>query len=108
MKLSQDMSRKFELVNALSKLDKPSLHNLHSETKIPESTIKRQLAMLRDEFDMKIIFIRESRGERGATGYYMITDWVFWTERSSSCGTESSDCNIQPQISPGIAPGLFM
>ncbi|NMU18901.1 ArsR family transcriptional regulator, partial [Vibrio parahaemolyticus] len=53
MKLSQDMSRKFELVNALSKLDKPSLHDLHSETKIPESTIKRQLAMLRDEFDMK-------------------------------------------------------
>ncbi|EHY9845554.1 MULTISPECIES: helix-turn-helix domain-containing protein [Vibrio] len=75
MKLSQDMSRKFELVNALSKLDKPSLHDLHSETKIPESTIKRQLAMLRDEFDLKIIFIRESRGERGATGYYMITDW---------------------------------
>ena len=75
MKLSQDMSRKFELVNTLSKLDKPSLHDLHRETGIPESTIKRQLAMLRNEFDMNILFIRESKGGRGATGYYMITCW---------------------------------
>ena len=75
MPLSQDMSRKFKLVNALSKLDQPSLQDLHMETGIPESTIKRQLAMLRDEFDMKILFIRQSKGTRGAAGYYMITDW---------------------------------
>jgi len=42
MKISQDMKRKFALVNALSKTE---------------------------------LFVRESTGERGATGYYMLTDW---------------------------------
>ncbi|MEG3383943.1 helix-turn-helix domain-containing protein [Salmonella enterica] len=75
MKISQDMKRKFALVNALSKTEKPSLQDLHKATNIPESTIKRQLSALRDEFGMNILFVRESTGERGATGYYMLTDW---------------------------------
>ena len=75
MKISQDMKRKFALVNALSKTEKPSLQDLHKATEIPESTIKRQLSALRDECGMNILFVRESTGERGATGYYMLTDW---------------------------------
>ncbi|AIJ10657.1 Hypothetical protein ETEE_p1066 (plasmid) [Edwardsiella anguillarum ET080813] len=75
MKISQDMKRKFALVNALSKAEKPSLQDLHKFTDIPESTIKRQLSSLRDEFGMNILFVRESTGERGATGYYILTDW---------------------------------
>ncbi|MBS9424192.1 helix-turn-helix domain-containing protein [Photorhabdus caribbeanensis] len=75
MKISRDMKRKFALVNALSKMEKPSLLGLHKATKIPESTIKRQLSTLRYEFGMSILFVRESTGERGATGYYMLTDW---------------------------------
>lgn len=59
----------------LSKTEKPSLQDLHKATNIPESTIKRQLSALRDEFGMNILFVRESTGERGATGYYMLTDW---------------------------------
>lgn len=65
MKISQDMKRKFALVNALSKTEKPSLQDLHKATEIPESTIKRQLSALRDEFGMNILFVRESTGERG-------------------------------------------
>lgn len=75
MKISKDMKRKFDLINVLSKTHKPSLHVLHRETKIPESTIKRQLATIRAEFGMRILFIRDSDGERGASGYYMLTDW---------------------------------
>lgn len=75
MNISTDMRRKFDLINALSRTEKPSLHDLHQITKIPESTIKRQLAAIRNEFGMRILFIRESGGERGAIGYYLIADW---------------------------------
>lgn len=75
MKVSNDMKRKFDLINMLSKTEKPSLHDLHQATRIPESTIKRQLSAIRTEFGMKILFVRETGGERGATGYYMLTDW---------------------------------
>ncbi|MGL5250219.1 MAG: helix-turn-helix domain-containing protein [Vibrionaceae bacterium] len=75
MKISQDMMRKFALVNALSKTEKPTLQDLHKATNIPESTIKRQLSSLRDEFGMDILFVRKPSGERGATGYYMLTNW---------------------------------
>lgn len=75
MKISNEMKRKFELINFLSRTEKPSLHDLHKATGIPESTIKRQLAAIRNEFGMKILFVRETGGERGATGYYMLTDW---------------------------------
>ncbi|MGL4734478.1 MAG: helix-turn-helix domain-containing protein [Enterovibrio sp.] len=67
--------RKFALVNALSKTEKPTLQDLHKATNIPESTIKRQLSSLRDEFGMDILFVRNPRVERGATGYYMLTNW---------------------------------
>lgn len=75
MNISRDMKRKFALVVALSKADRPSLHDLHKETSIPESTIKRQLSALRNEFGLDISFVREATGERGAAGYYMLTGW---------------------------------
>ncbi|MGB1320173.1 MAG: helix-turn-helix domain-containing protein [Vibrio gallaecicus] len=75
MSISKDMKRKFDLINALSRIQRPSLHSLHQTTKIPESTIKRQLASIRTEFGMRILFVRESGGERGTSGYYMLTNW---------------------------------
>ncbi|MGL5336208.1 MAG: helix-turn-helix domain-containing protein, partial [Enterovibrio sp.] len=75
MKISQDMMRKFALVNALSKTEKPSLQDLHEMTNIPQSTIKRQLSALREEFGMDILFVRKSSAERGAAGYYMLINW---------------------------------
>ena len=50
MKLSKDIQRKFDLIDSLARLNKPSLHDLYEATSIPESTIKRQLGALRDEF----------------------------------------------------------
>jgi hypothetical protein len=78
MAISRDIKRKFELVNALSKKNRPSLNDLHLETGIPESTIKRQISALREEFGMEILFIRGARGapgEPGTAGYYMLTNW---------------------------------
>jgi hypothetical protein len=70
------MKRKFDLINQLSKTDRPRLYDLHKATGIPESTIKRQLAAIRADFDMTILFVRDpGDGERGNTGYYMLTDW---------------------------------
>lgn len=75
MKISQDTKRKFELINALSSLRRPSLKDLHEKTKIPISTLKRQLGSLREEYGMTIIFVSEPTGEKGPRGYYMITNW---------------------------------
>lgn len=75
MKISSDMRRKLDLIRVLSTAEQPSIHDLHRETKIPEPTIKRQLAAMRREFGMRILFVRDTGGERGATGYYMLMDW---------------------------------
>lgn len=75
MIISRDMKRKFDIIDVLSRMEKPSLNDLHQATKIPESTIKRQLAAIRTEFAIKVLFVRETGGERGAVGYYMMTDW---------------------------------
>jgi hypothetical protein len=79
MAISRDIKRKFELVNALSKKAKPSLNDLHLETGIPESTIKRQISALREEFGMEICFIRggprRTGRAPGTAGYYIPTDW---------------------------------
>ncbi|MCB5162628.1 helix-turn-helix domain-containing protein [Marinomonas algarum] len=75
MEVSNDIKRKFDIINALSKVDKPTLSYLHHETNIPESTLKRQLAALRICFGMRIMFVREPDGNRGAVGYYILADW---------------------------------
>lgn len=78
MTISRDIQRKFELANALSKKGKPSLNDLHLETGIPASTLKRQISALREEFGMEILFVRGARGapgEPGSSGYYILMDW---------------------------------
>lgn len=75
MSLSKDMRRKYAIINALSTLEKPSLRDLQHRTQIPESTLKRQLKLLRAEFAMSILFVREANGVPGASGYYLLTDW---------------------------------
>lgn len=75
MKISRDMRRRFALVNALHRQEKPTFKVLRRETKLPESTLKRHLAALRVEFGMHIPFVRESGGVRGASGYYRLADW---------------------------------
>lgn len=75
MRITKDMKRKFDLIDSLSRLNKPTLQDLSQTTKIPESTIKRQIAILRDEFGMQIEFVRDTKGEPGARGYYLLSHW---------------------------------
>ncbi len=76
MSLSGDTRRKYVIIDALTRLDKPSISALIEETKIPEPTLKRQIGLLRKEYQMDIRFVRspEATG-KGRTGYYMIVDW---------------------------------
>lgn len=75
MSLPNDLERKFAIINALTKLERPSLHDLHQETRIPESTLKRQLGQIRGAFRMDIRFVRKTGQSRGAKGYYELADW---------------------------------
>jgi hypothetical protein len=73
--ISGDIKRKFDIVAALSSLDNPSLNDLHFCTGIPKATLKRQISHLRAEFGMKIRFVRDNKGVRGAVGHYELLDW---------------------------------
>lgn len=75
MKVSSEIKRRYDLIHVLTTTRKPNLHDMHRATGIPASTIKRQLAAIRVDFGMKILFIREPSGERGTSGYYILTDW---------------------------------
>jgi len=74
-KISRELKRKFALILALSKLTKPDLNALYCETEIPKVTLKRYLSELRSEFKLTINYIRESKGIRGATGHYELSNW---------------------------------
>ena len=74
MELNQDTLRKYQIIDSLVRLDKPSLADLHRETSIPEPTLKRQIALLRKEYQMDIQFIRHE-GAVGKSGYYVLVDW---------------------------------
>jgi len=73
--LPTDLKRKFQIIDALARTDKPSLEQLHLITSIPASTIKRQLASLRSDFGFRILYVRDPGNGRGATGYYVLDDW---------------------------------
>lgn len=74
MKLSTDMKRRFDIIKVLRN-SKPTLKELQERTGIPKSTIKRQIASMRVELGIKVLFIRETGGAPGAAGYYVLDDW---------------------------------
>ncbi|WP_211831056.1 helix-turn-helix domain-containing protein [Kistimonas asteriae] len=73
MEISQDAEKKYAIINAIF-CKKPSLDDLHGLTGIPKITLKRQIALLRNDYKMDIQFVRNT-GVRGKTGYYLIVDW---------------------------------
>lgn len=75
MKLPTDVQRKFDIIGALARLEKPGLTELHQATSIPKTTIKRQIASLRSDFGLRILYVRDPGHGRGATGYYVLEDW---------------------------------
>lgn len=81
MNISKDIKRKYDLIYHLSTADKPTLRDLESLTKIPSSTIKRQLKSLRLEFGVKVVFVRDVNA-RGMSGHYVLTNWGVFDRRS--------------------------
>ncbi|MDD7804153.1 MAG: helix-turn-helix domain-containing protein [Endozoicomonas sp. (ex Botrylloides leachii)] len=74
MELNQDTQRKYLIIYSLVSLNRPSLADLHNETSIPEATLKRQIALLRKEYQMDIQFVRHKKTV-GKSGYYVLVDW---------------------------------
>ena len=74
MELNQDTHRKYLIIDCLARLNKPSLADLRRETSIPEVTLKRQMALLRKEYQMDIQFVRH-KNALGNSGYYVLVDW---------------------------------
>ncbi|MEG3765053.1 helix-turn-helix domain-containing protein [Alteromonas sp. 14N.309.X.WAT.G.H12] len=76
MAISKDTKRKFDIIYVLSRTSKPSLKYIHEVTQIPESSIKRQIAAIKDEFGMNISFVRDRDAQgKGRIGYYILADW---------------------------------
>ncbi|MCG7602053.1 helix-turn-helix domain-containing protein [Halomonas sp. McH1-25] len=73
--LSRDTQRKYAIILALSQLDKPSLQDIAQQTCIPAGTVKRQLTAIRNEFKLRILFIRDAAESESANGFYALDDW---------------------------------
>jgi len=74
MSLEKNTQRKWEIISAIAESNSPSLTDISKKTGIPESTLKRQIGQIREEFGMDIRFITQA-GSIGRTGYYQIHDW---------------------------------
>lgn len=81
MTLSNDLERKFRLLVALHQLDEPSRNDLEIATKIPVSTLKKLIPVIREEFGVDIRFMRHHLGARGAAGHYEIKGWGILNEK---------------------------
>ena len=76
MNISTDTKRKFDIIHVLSRTSKPSMKYISETTNIPESTVKRQLVAIKEEFGMNISFVRDRDASgKGRIGYYILADW---------------------------------
>ncbi|AJY53009.1 MULTISPECIES: helix-turn-helix domain-containing protein [Halomonadaceae] len=73
--LSRDTQRKYDIIRAIDHMDRPSLQDISEATGIPAGTVKRQLTSIREEFKVKILFIRDPSSPEGAMGYYSLEGW---------------------------------
>lgn len=73
--LSRDTQRKYDIIRAIDHMDRPSLQDIAEATDIPAGTVKRQLTSIREEFKVKILFIRDPSSPEGAMGYYALESW---------------------------------
>ncbi|SFI01353.1 helix-turn-helix domain-containing protein [Modicisalibacter xianhensis] len=73
--LSRDTQRKYAIIRAIDHMERPSLQDIADATGIPAGTVKRQLTSIREEFKVKILFIRDPSSPEGALGYYALEGW---------------------------------
>jgi len=67
--------RKFKIISAIANSKKPSLQDISELSKVPTSTLKRQISSIQELYGMEIRFVREANGQRGQRGFYYIADW---------------------------------
>lgn len=72
--IARDLARKYDLIYAMAGSQSVDMPTLQSKTNLPPSTIRRLLAILRNDFGMEIEFIR-TMGTKGGKGYYQINNW---------------------------------
>lgn len=80
--LPKTTRRKYLLINALARLDKPTMKDLQRETGISTTSLQRHIAALRAEFQINVRYIRPAAATLGESGYYEMLDWgVFDREK---------------------------
>ncbi|PVZ64458.1 helix-turn-helix domain-containing protein [Pelagibaculum spongiae] len=72
--LTSDIKRKYSIITAIAIGNMPTLLDISEITKIPGSSLKRQISQLRSDYDMDIRFIVDSN-TKGRSGYYHISHW---------------------------------
>ncbi len=72
--VSAGVRRKYAIIVAIATHNTPTLADLSRLTRIPASSLKRQIAQIRTDFDMDIRFVANGQ-TRGRTGNYHIYDW---------------------------------
>ena len=76
MELSAETRRKYAIIASIANHNTPTLADIIRLTDIPESTVKRQIAQLRLDYEMDIRFVTDSESaNKGRTGHYHILDW---------------------------------
>lgn len=82
------MTRKLSVICAITRTHQPDMRRLVEDTNIPETTVKRIIKALRDDYNMDIAFVRDSAsapafaqaGKRGRYGYYAIYQWGLFSK----------------------------
>ena len=71
--LSTDTQKKYKIIVAIAS-GNLSLNELINITKIPKSTLKRQISQIRSDLDVSINFT-SFQNTRGRSGHYHILSW---------------------------------
>lgn len=73
--LSNLCRRRYALVNALAELKEPTMSDLHRQTGIPETTIRRLMTTLRQELAIDLRYIHPVSTSPSESGYYELRSW---------------------------------
>jgi len=73
--LSNPCRRRYALVNALAELKEPTMSDLHRQTGIPETTIRRLMTTLRQELAIDLRYIHPVSSTPSGSGYYELRSW---------------------------------
>ena len=74
--LTADARRKYAIIATIANRNTPTLDDISAITSIPESSLKRHIAQIRNDYSMDIRFTTNGKAHtRGRTGHYHILSW---------------------------------